>query len=41
MMMFPLWFVRILIYGSIGLCTVGAVTLLILLLIDFTKRRMW
>lgn len=41
MMMFPLWLVRGLIYGSIGLCTVGAITLLILLVIDIKKRRMW
>ena len=38
---FPLWLVRGLVYGSLGLCVVGTMTLLILLSIDIYKRRLW
>lgn len=38
---FPLWLVRYLVYGSLGLCVVGTGALLILLFIDIYKRRMW
>lgn len=41
MIEFPLWLVRFLVYGSLGLCVVGTITLLILLFIDIYKRRMW
>ncbi len=40
-MTFPLWFFQVLIYGSLTLCVIGALTLLILLFIDVQKGRMW
>lgn len=40
-MTFPLWFFQFLIYGSLTLCVIGALTLLILLFIDIKQRRMW
>lgn len=40
-MTFTLWFFQFLIYGSLMLCAIGVMTLLILLFTDIKKRRMW
>ena len=41
MTLFPLWLLRLLIYGSLVLCVVGTLGLLVLFLIDIKRRRLW
>lgn len=41
MTLFPAWFLSTLIYIALGLCVVGATTLLVLLFIDLKQKRMW
>lgn len=39
--MFPLWLLKALVFGGLGLCTIGVVILLTLLYLDSKDKRIW
>ncbi len=41
MTVFPLPFLKTLVFASLTLCVIGAASLLIMLFLDYKKRRMW
>jgi hypothetical protein len=41
MIEFPVWFLRLIVYGGLVFSLLGAGTLLTLLIIDIKKRRLW
>lgn len=40
-MMFPVWFLKLIVIGGIGLCIVGALGLLTFLIFDMKGKRIW
>jgi hypothetical protein len=39
--LFPSWFLAILVYGAIAITAAGAVVLGVLLIRDFRQKRLW
>lgn len=40
-MMFPLWFLQVVVIGGLLLCSLGIVTLLVFLVLDSKDKRIW
>lgn len=40
-MMFPLWFLQVVVIGGLLLCGLGIVTLLVFLVLDSKDKRIW
>ena len=41
MLLFPLWFLRLLVFGGLTLCALGSLLLLAMLFLDIKHKRMW
>lgn len=41
MLMFPLWLLKLLVYGGLTLCTFGVLLLLTFLVFDSRGRKIW
>ncbi|QDV12013.1 hypothetical protein CA51_18890 [Rosistilla oblonga] len=40
-MMFPIWFLKLIVFGGLLLCAAGAVLLIVFLICDSRKNRIW
>lgn len=40
-MMFPLWFLQVVVIGGLLMCGLGIVTLLVFLVLDSKDKRIW
>ena len=40
-MMFPLWFLQVVVVGGLLMCGLGIVTLLVFLVLDSKDKRIW
>ncbi len=40
-MIFPVWFLKLIVLGGIALCIAGAMGLLVFLLFDMKGKRIW
>ncbi|QDV68224.1 hypothetical protein Poly24_19330 [Rosistilla carotiformis] len=40
-MIFSVWFLKVIVYGGLLLCAAGAVLLIVFLVCDSLKKRIW